>query len=202
MVKKDLLNSLEEAENNKTEIMKNLKEIEVFKMSNTMRAVMLLCFLGFAGFEIYNILFFSKYYAKYQTTDFLTLDMCMHITTIFGMLMVIGFILYLTVKINLKENYIKVRFKKIYFDNIVKYEIKENGTTTLTEKNGKVTIINMTVENYGKLMLIIKEKVGEKNLVIEDNPKYSKGKDILKYIFIILLINILCKFVVNFILGK
>ena len=134
MVKKDLLNSLEEAENNKTEIMKNLKEIEVFKMSNTMRAVMLLCFLGFAGFEIYNILFFSKYYAKYQTTDFLTLDMCMHITTIFGSVMVIGFILYLTVKINLKENYIKVRFKKIYFDNIVKYEIKENGTTTLTKK--------------------------------------------------------------------
>lgn len=202
MIKKDLLKSLEEAENNKTEIMRDLKETEVFRMSNSMRAVMLLCFLGFAGFEIYNILSFSKYYAKYQTTDFLTPDMCMHIATIFGMLMTIGFVLYLTVKINLKENYIKTKFKKIYFDNIIKFEIKENGTTALTEKSGRVTIMNMTVENYGKLMLIIKEKIGKEKVTIEENPKYSKGKEFIKYVFIMLLLNFVCKFAVNLFLEK
>lgn len=202
MTKKDLLKSLEEAENNKTEIMQNLKETEVFRISKFMRAMMLLCFLGFAGFEIYNILFFSKYFDKYQTTDFLTPDMCMHITTIFAMLMIIGVVLYLTIKINLEENYIKVKFKKIYFDNIIKFEIRENGTTTLTEKNGRVTIMNMEVENYGKLMLVIKEKIGKEKVTVEENPKYSKGKEFIKYVFIILLINFVCKFAVNLFLEK
>lgn len=202
MTKKDLLESLEEAENNKAEIMKNLEETEVFRISDFIRIVMLLFFLGFAGFEIYNILSFSKYYAKYQTTDFLTPDMCMHITTIFGMLMIIGFVLYLTVKINLKENYIKTKFKKIYFDNIIKFEIKENGTTALTEKNGRVTIINMAVENYGKLMLLIKEKIGKEKVTVEENPKYSKGKEFIKYVFMLLLLNFVCKFAVNLFLEK
>lgn len=202
MTKKDLLESLEEAENNKAEIMKNLEETEVFRISDFIRIVMLLFFLGFAGFEIYNILSFSKYYAKYQTTDFLTPDMCMHITTIFRMLMIIGFVLYLTVKINLKENYIKTKFKKIYFDNIIKFEIKENGTTALTEKNGRVTIINMAVENYGKLMLLIKEKIGKEKVTVEENPKYSKGKEFIKYVFMLLLLNFVCKFAVNLFLEK
>ena len=193
---------MEEAENNKAEIMKNLEETEVFRISDFIRIVMLLFFLGFAGFEIYNILSFSKYYAKYQTTDFLTPDMCMHITTIFGMLMIIGFVLYLTVKINLKENYIKTKFKKIYFDNIIKFEIKENGTTALTEKNGRVTIINMAVENYGKLMLLIKEKIGKEKVTVEENPKYSKGKEFIKYVFMLLLLNFVCKFAVNLFLEK
>ena len=169
MRKEKLLELLKEAENNREEI----KEKETFYIP---AAYIILISLLILVSEIYRY-YILKYTINYVSfIDFYT-SPAMYMENFINFVILVlflGFIIFNSVKINLAENYIKLKLnRKIYFDNIERFEIRTNGTTEITEKSGRKTRINTALSHYGKFLFIIKENLGER-FVIEEYPKHEK----------------------------
>lgn len=111
------------------------------------------------GIEFYDS--FLEYLVKSEA-------ICLYLTIFW----LISLILFKTIKINLNENYIKVFFnKKIYFDDISKFEIKNNGVIVIRKVNGESIVIKHKVVYHEKMLLIVKEKLGEKFIIEKDTDK-------------------------------
>lgn len=169
MRKEKLLELLKEAENSREEI----KEKETFYIP---AAYIILISLLILVSEIYRY-YILKYTINYVSfIDFYT-SPAMYMENFINFVILVlflGFIIFNSVKINLAENYIKLKLnRKIYFDNIERFEIRTNGTTEIKEKSGRKTKINTALSHYGKFLFIIKENLGER-FVIEEYPKHEK----------------------------
>ncbi len=169
MRKEKLLELLKEAENSREEI----KEKETFYIP---AAYIILISLLILVSEIYRY-YILKYTINYVSfIDFYT-SPAMYVENFINFVILVlflGFIIFNSVKINLAENYIKLKLnRKIYFDNIERFEIRTNDTTEITERNGRKTKINTALSHYGKFLFIIKENLGER-FVIEEYPKHEK----------------------------
>lgn len=169
MRKEKLLELLKEAENSREEI----KEKETFYIP---AAYIILISLLILVSEIYRY-YILKYTINYVSfIDFYT-SPAMYVENFINFVILVlflGFIIFNSVKINLTENYIKLKLnRKIYFDNIERFEIRTNDTTEITERNGRKTKINTALSHYGKFLFIIKENLGER-FVIEEYPKHEK----------------------------
>ena len=111
------------------------------------------------GIEFYDS--FLEYFVKSEA-------ICLYLTIFW----LISLILFKTIKINLNENYIKIFFnKKIYFDDISKFEIKNNGVIVIRKLNGESMVIKHKVVYHEKMLLIVKEKLGEKFIIEKDTNK-------------------------------
>lgn len=169
MRKEKLLELLKEAENSREEI----KEKETFYIP---AVYIILISLLILVSEIYRY-YILKYTINYVSfIDFYT-SPAMYVENFINFVILVlflGFIIFNSVKINLTENYIKLKLnRKIYFDNIERFEIRINGTTEITEKSGRKTKINTALSHYGKFLFIVKENLGER-FVIEEYPKHEK----------------------------
>lgn len=171
MKKEKLLELLKEAENKREEI----KEKETFYIS---AVYIILILLSILSSEIYQY-YILKYTINYVSfIDFYT-SPAMYMENFINFVILVFFlgnIIFNSVKINLAENYIKLKFnRKIYFDNIEKFEIRTDNRIEITEKNGRKTKININIilKHYGKFLFIIKENLGER-FVIEEYPKHEK----------------------------
>lgn len=169
MRKEKLLELLKEAENSREKI----KEKETFYIP---AAYIILISLLILVSEIYRY-YILKYTINYVSfIDFYT-SPAMYVENFINFVILVlflGFIIFNSVKINLAENYIKLKLnRKIYFDSIERFEIRTNGTTEITEKSERKTKINTALSHYGKFLFIIKENLGER-FVIEEYPKHEK----------------------------
>lgn len=174
MRKEKLLALLKEAENNRAEIKETLKEKETFYMSNFYKTLLSLIILIFLAVQSYEMYVDKQVFNYASFIDFYTSPV-MYIENFMNFLFLTAitvFIIFTSVKINLTENYIKLKWnRKIYFDDIILCEIKAEGNLEITEKGGRKTAVNIDLNHYGKLLLIIKEKLGEKFV----NEEYYQG---------------------------
>lgn len=190
MRKEKLLALLKEAENNRAELKETFKEKETFYMSNFYKTLLFLIILIFLAVQSYEMYVDKQIFNYASFIDFYTSPV-MYIENFMNFLFltaVTGFIIFTSVKINLTENYIKLKWnRKIYFDNIILCEVKAEGSLEITEAGGRKTAVNIDLNHYGKLLLIIKEKSGER-FVIEEHYQGCTERIFPKETFIIVLI--------------
>lgn len=196
MEKEKLLKLLKEAENNREKI----KEKEVFHIHTLYIILILLIILASEIYQYYIL----KYTINYVSfIDFYT-SPAMYFENFINFIILVfflGFIIYNSVKINLAENYIKLKLnRKIYFDNIEIFEVRTDNTIEIIEKGGRKTEINTALSHYGKFLFIIKENLGEK-FVIGEYPKYKKEQTFPIDILIIVL-SLCALFIINKQSGK
>lgn len=200
MTKEKALELLKEAEERKTEILGNLKYVETFKVgkgiyySSIAMLVLYILIITILYYTIYNPLYhFNSYF------DFIISPVTYMYNFLFIAMVIfsLSIIFYSTIKIDFNKNCIKLKlFKKIYFDDILDMNIKEDGNfvyISIIDRDGKQTLIEYIPQNLGKFLLICKERLGHK-FRTDDNIQYEKKKNkVLKIIF---------KIIISFIIYK
>ncbi len=136
MRKEKLLTLLKEAENNRIELKETFKEKETFYMSNFYKTLLFLIILIFLAVQSYEMYVDKQVFNYASFIDFYTSPV-MYIENFMNFLFLTAitvFIIFTSVKINLTENYIKLKWnRKIYFDDIILCEIKAEGNLEITE---------------------------------------------------------------------
>lgn len=192
MDKKSIAEILEKAESEN----ENIKEKQTFYINNIYIILMLMLIFGLEILRYYVL----KYTINYVSfIDFYT-SPAMYIENSINFIILVafvGFIIYNSIKINLAENFIKLKWnKKIYFNDILEFRIRENKTFEIMMKNGEIIQKSCDVNNYENFLFIIKKQLGEK-FIIEKYPKYKKEKTfptgILKIVLIIFALSIINK---------
>lgn len=203
MTKEKALELLKEAEDKKTEILRNLKDTETFKME--MKNFFPIMIMFFLYLLIVTILYYVLYNPLYHFNsyfDFITSPVA-YIFNFLFVAMVVSFIIIVfrsIIKVDFHENCIKFNlFKKIYFDDILDMNIKEEEKSvyiSIIDRNGRENLIKYIPKDFGKLLLIFKEKLGQR-FRAEDNIKYEKKKNkVLRIIFQIIIFFIIYKILI------
>lgn len=193
-VREKILEKLAKLEANREETLEKLKEKEIFYPSSYVLLVQL--FLVFS--LIFTVGFITLKIYKYEYNYVSVIDFCTSpyfISKNLGVIVAIIFSIFIPVffqiKINLRENYIKInQWKKIYFDDIDLIKIKKSGDIEIINKSGKKARITVVMNNLAKILFILKENLKAGTVVIkkDEEKKESFVKEIFKvigvYIFI------------------
>lgn len=191
--RKKILKELEKLEENRGEILSNLKEKEVFYPSKYLFLAELMGVV-MSGYLFYLLLKIAKQKYNYVSA----LDYCTspyfissNLTIIIVIIFSVVVFTFVKTKINLGEKYIKIYFRrKIYFDDIVLVEIRKFGDIEITKKSGKKVTIVSIMNNPAKILFILKENLKDRVTFAENKEVEKKKfvKDIFKviafYIFI------------------
>lgn len=192
MNKKSIAEILEKAESEN----KNIKEKQTFYIKNIYIILMLILIFVFEILR-YSILKYTINYVSF--IDFYTSPAMYLENSINFMILVafVGFIIYNSIKINLAKNFIKLEWnKKIYFNDILEFRIRENKTFEIAMGNGETIQKSCDINNYENFLFIIKKQLGEKFIIVK-YPKYEKEKtfptEVLKIVVIIFVLSIINK---------
>ena len=189
-----ILEKLVKLESNRKENLESLKEKEVFYP----KLYMLLIQLSFVFLLILMICFNLKLY-KHEYNYVSVIDFCTSpyfISRNLGSIVAIIFSFFIPVffqvKINLRENYIKInQWKKIDFDDIDLVKIKKYGDVEIVNKSGKKYRIGFFMNNIAKMLFIFKKNLKEGVVVKDDEKNKNFVKDLLKIIALYILIKII-----------
>ena len=192
-----ILEKLAKIEANREENLENLREKEVFYPS----LYILLTQLTFIFSLIFVVCFITLKIYKYEYNYVSVIDFCTspyfiskNLRVIVAIIFSIFIPVFCQIKINLRENYIKIsHWKKIYFDDIALVKIKESSDIEIINKSGKKFRIVFFMNNIAKMLFILKENLKEGTLVLEDKADKKNEsfiKSILKLIVLYILIKI------------
>ena len=192
-----ILEKLAKIEANREENLENLREKEVFYPS----LYILLTQLTFIFSLIFVVCFITLKIYKYEYNYVSVIDFCTspyfiskNLRVIVAIIFSIFIPVFCQIKINLRENYIKINhWKKIYFDDIALVKIKESSDIEIINKSGKKFRIVFFMNNIAKMLFILKENLKEGTLVLEDKADKKNEsfiKSILKLIALYILIKI------------
>lgn len=192
-----ILEKLAKIEANREENLENLREKEVFYPS----LYILLTQLTFIFSLIFVVCFITLKIYKYEYNYVSVIDFCTspyfiskNLRVIVAIIFSIFIPVFCQIKINLRENYIKIsHWKKIYFDDIALVKIKESSDIEIINKSGKKFRIVFFMNNIAKILFILKENLKEGTLVLEDKADKKNEsfiKSILKLIVLYILIKI------------
>ena len=192
-----ILEKLAKIEANREENLENLREKEVFYPS----LYILLTQLTFIFSLIFVVCFITLKIYKYEYNYVSVIDFCTspyfiskNLRVIVAIIFSIFIPVFCQIKINLRENYIKINhWKKIYFDDIALVKIKESSDIEIINKSGKKFRIVFFMNNIAKMLFILKENLKEGTLVLEDKADKKNEsfiKSILKLIVLYILIKI------------
>ena len=192
-----ILEKLAKIEANREENLENLREKEVFYPS----LYILLTQLTFIFSLIFVVCFITLKIYKYEYNYVSVIDFCTspyfiskNLRVIVAIIFSIFIPVFCQIKINLRENYIKINhWRKIYFDDIALVKIKESSDIEIINKSGKKFRIVFFMNNIAKMLFILKENLKEGTLVLEDKADKKNEsfiKSILKLIALYILIKI------------
>lgn len=201
-VREKILEKLAKLEANREETLEKLKEKEIFYPSSYVLLVQL--FLVFS--LIFTVGFITLKIYKYEYNYVSVIDFCTSpyfISKNLGVIVAIIFSIFIPIffqiKINLRENYIKInQCKKIYFDDIDLIKIKKSGDIEIINKSGKKFRIIHFMSNIAKMLFIFKENLKEGTVVLE-NEEGEKNKNFIKGILKLIASYILIKIIVGLI---
>lgn len=200
-VREKILEKLAKLEANREETLEKLKEKEVFYLGklSILLELMLISQFGIYFYFVLKIAKLKYYYIS--VLDFCTSPyfIAKNIPFIVMLIFIIAFFLCVKVKINLRENYIKINLgRKIYFDDIESVEIKKYGDIDVINKSGKKFRIISLTANLAKLLFILKENLKPGTVTVkEKTEEQNYVKKILKLVGLYILIKCVVVLVMN-----